>query len=84
MSPAKTATADESFAYIGISDTGCGISEKDLPNILKRFYTTRPEQGGQGLELAITRAIVIEPGGQIEVFSREGEGTRFTIRLPLA
>ncbi len=45
---------------------------EDLPNIFKRSYTTRPEKGGQGLGLAITRAIIPEHGGRIEVSSSEG------------
>ncbi len=76
-------TADESFAYITISDTGCGIPEKDLPNIFRRSYTTRSDKGGQGLGLAITRTIVLEHAGQIDAVSTEGEGTTFTIRLPV-
>lgn len=77
-----TLTADASHAYITISDTGCGISEKDLPNIFHRSYTTRSDKGGQGLGLAITRAIVLEHAGQIDVDSTEGEGTTFTICIP--
>lgn len=77
-------TADKDFAYIAVSDTGCGIPEKDLPNIFHRSYTTRSDKGGQGLGLAITRAIVLEHAGKIEVTSREGKGTTFTIRLPLS
>lgn len=76
-------TTDESLAYIAISDTGCGIPEKDLPNIFRRSYTTRGDKGGQGLGLAITRAIILEHAGEINVFSKEGEGTTFTISLPL-
>lgn len=76
-------TSDESFAYISIADTGCGIAEQDLPNIFSRSYTTRSSQGGQGLGLAITRDIILEHGGSIEAVSREGEGTTFTISLPL-
>lgn len=76
-------TSDNDYAYIAISDTGCGIPEKDLPNIFRRSYTTRSDKGGQGLGLAITRAIVLEHAGQIEVVSKEGEGTTFTICLPL-
>ena len=75
-------TSDASHAYIAISDTGCGISEKDLPNIFRRSYTTRSDKGGQGLGLAITRAIVLEHAGQIDVDSKEGEGTTFTICIP--
>lgn len=76
-------TADRDFAYIAVSDTGCGIPEKDLPNIFHRSYTTRSDKGGQGLGLAITRAIVLEHAGTIEVTSKEGKGTTFTICLPV-
>lgn len=74
---------DDSSAYIIVSDTGCGIPEKDLPLIFHRAYTTRAEKGGQGLGLAITHAIITEHGGNIEVESKEGEGTAFTVTLPL-
>ena len=77
-------TADADSAYIAVSDTGCGIPEKDLPNIFRRSYTTRSDKGGQGLGLAITRTIVLEHAGQIEAVSREGEGTTFTICIPKA
>ncbi len=76
-------SADDDFAYIVVSDTGCGIPEKDLPNIFHRAYTTRSDKGGQGLGLAITHAIILEHAGQIEVDSREGAGTSFTISLPI-
>lgn len=76
-------TMDESFAYIGISDTGCGIPEDELPHIFRRSYTTRSDKGGQGLGLAITRAIILEHAGKIEAASKVGEGTTFTIGIPL-
>ncbi|MBD5502816.1 MAG: HAMP domain-containing histidine kinase [Lachnospiraceae bacterium] len=76
-------TTDENYAYIMVSDTGCGIPEKDLPNIFRRSYTTRSDKGGQGLGLAITRTIVLEHAGQIDAVSTEGEGTTFSIRLPV-
>lgn len=76
-------TADEAFAYICISDTGCGIAEADLPHIFKQSYTTRTDKGGQGLGLAITRTIVSEHSGKIDVVSKAGEGAAFTICLPL-
>ena len=64
-------TTDNHYAYIAISDTGCGIPEKDLPNIFRRSYTTRSDKGGQGLGLAITRSIVLEHAGRIEVVSKQ-------------
>ncbi len=76
-------TADESFAYIAVSDTGCGIPEEELPNIFRRSYTTRSDKGGQGLGLAITHTIVLEHAGRIEADSKEGEGSKFTICIPM-
>lgn len=68
------------FAVVEISDTGTGISEKDLPFIFDPFYTTKTS--GTGLGLAITRRIVEEHNGRIEVKSKLGEGTTFKIFLP--
>lgn len=76
-------TADDASAVIVLSDTGCGIPASELSNIFQRSYTTRSDKGGQGLGLAITRTIILAHAGQIEVSSKEGEGTAFTIRLPL-
>lgn len=76
-------TADESFAYIAVSDTGCGILEEELPNIFRRSYTTRSDKGGQGLGLTITHTIVLEHAGRIEADSKEGEGSKFTICIPM-
>lgn len=78
-----TLYADEDFAYIVVSDTGCGISEEDLPHIFRRSFTTRSDSGGQGLGLAITRDIILEHGGRIEAESAEGKGSTFTIGLPV-
>lgn len=71
-------------ALLKIRDTGCGISPDLLPRIFNRFYTSRPEEGGQGLGLSIVRAIIREHGGEIEAASAPGEGTVFFIRLPLS
>jgi len=77
-----------SEAVIVVSDTGRGIPESALPNIFDRFYRqTDPRDSrvtGFGLGLAISKWIVDAHGGSIEVDSREGQGTRFTVRLPLA
>ena len=74
---------DGEDAVICVSDTGCGIPEAELPKVFRRFYTTRSDAGGQGLGLAITRAIVLEHGGEIGAASTAGRGSSFTIRLPL-
>ena len=74
---------EQAFAVIRVTDTGCGIPEAELPKVFDRYYTTRADEGGQGLGLAITRTIVLEHGGEICVESVVGGGTAFMIRLPL-
>jgi two-component system NtrC family sensor kinase len=68
--------------FIAIGDTGCGISEEHLPKIFDPFFTTK-EHEGTGLGLSVSYGIVKSHGGEIEVQSRLGEGTRFTVLLPL-
>lgn len=75
---------DGDFAVIRVTDTGCGIPQVELPKVFQRFYSTRQSEGGQGLGLAITRAIVLEHGGDITVESTVGTGSVFCIKLPLA
>lgn len=74
---------DHGFAVIRVADTGSGIPEAALSKVFDRFYTTRPDQGGQGLGLSITQAIISEHSGKISVTSTPGEGSVFMIRLPL-
>ncbi|HAJ93295.1 MAG TPA: hypothetical protein DCM41_00220 [Synergistaceae bacterium] len=73
---------------IRVKDTGIGISAEDLPYIFERFYRTDKSRtrssGGLGIGLAITKAAVEAHGGSVTAESREGEGSTFTIRLPLA
>ena len=78
---------DEGQAMAVIKDTGMGIPEKNLPNIFDRFYRVDEardrNQGGHGLGLSIARIIILRHGGRIKVASKEKEGTRFSIYLPL-
>lgn len=69
------------FAEVALSDTGSGIPAADRERIFDLFYTTKPR--GSGLGLAICRRIVEEHGGRILVDSKEGEGSTFTVLLPL-
>ncbi len=69
-----------SSAAIEVSDTGRGISPCDLPNIFRPFYTTKGN--GTGLGLSLARRIVEEHHGRIEVRSKVGEGSKFTVLLP--
>lgn len=73
---------------IRVVDQGIGIPKAALGRIFERFYRVDParsrETGGSGLGLAITKHCVQECGGTISVWSREGEGSTFTIELPVA
>ena len=79
--------ADHKYFYIKVEDSGIGIPEKDQPHIFERFYRVDKshsrEIGGTGLGLAIARNAVIVHRGAIKVYSNEGEGTTFTVRIPL-
>jgi signal transduction histidine kinase len=67
---------------VEIRDTGVGIKQEDLEKIWEPFWTTKVR--GTGLGLPITRRIINEHGGQVEVESEPGVGTKFIMRLPLA
>jgi signal transduction histidine kinase len=72
-----------SDVWIRIEDTGCGISEENLTRVFDPFFTTKPVGQGTGLGLSVSYSIVAKHGGQIEVASEVGRGTRFTVRLPI-
>ena len=79
---------DEHEAQVVISDSGPGIPAQDLPHIFERFYRgeksrKRGQGSGFGLGLSIAYWIVRSHEGRIEVQSKEGQGTQFTIHLPL-
>jgi len=71
-------------AVIDVADTGSGISAEALSRIYDPFFTTKEIGKGTGLGLSITYGIVQEHGGTITCESQVGQGTRFTLRLPLA
>ncbi len=68
---------------IDVSDTGCGIPEKDMKNIFEPFFTTKPSGEGTGLGLSVAHSLVTKHNGDISVQSKLGEGTTFTIKLPI-
>ncbi len=69
--------------FVEISDNGCGIPEDKIRNIFDPFFTTKPVGKGTGLGLSLAYNIVKKHKGEIGVKSRVGEGTTFTIRLPV-
>ncbi len=73
---------------VSVQDTGIGIPEEALPHLFEEFYRAPNAKAevkeGTGLGLVITRDIITRYGGTIEVQSRVGEGTTFTVRLPLS
>ena len=79
--------ATQKTVRIEVRDAGIGIPAQDLDRIFERFYRVdrgrSRETGGTGLGLAIVRHVAANHGGNVEVVSREGEGTAFTLVLPL-
>lgn len=80
--------ADHKYFYVTVADSGMGIPEDSIDKIFERFYRVdkshSKEIGGTGLGLAITRSSIAMHHGAIKVFSREGEGTTFSVRIPLS
>jgi two-component system, OmpR family, sensor histidine kinase SenX3 len=74
------------FIEIYVTDQGPGISEEDQHRVFERFYRVDParsrETGGTGLGLAIVKHVCANHGGDCFVWSREGEGSTFTLRFP--
>lgn len=78
-----TRTVDRDWVEIRVTDTGRGIPEENLGKLFTPFFTTKPPGKGTGLGLSIVYGIIKMHRGQITVQSKVGEGTTFTITLPL-
>lgn len=83
-----TLNCEKHEAVLQVADTGRGIPPEDLPHIFERFFrhsrsTSDKDATGFGLGLSIVKWIVDSHGGKIEAHSRLGEGTTFTVQLPL-
>jgi two-component system sensor histidine kinase SenX3 len=92
-SPAGTRVAvgtrrRDGYVEISVSDQGIGVAERDLERVFERFYRSDPARsratGGTGLGLAIVKHIATNHGGGVSVWSVEGSGSTFTLRLPVA
>ncbi|MBR3437819.1 MAG: ATP-binding protein [Lachnospiraceae bacterium] len=79
--------SDHEFFYIRVEDNGAGIPEESVGHIFERFYRVDKDRsrdtGGTGLGLAIARQIILLHDGVVKVESKVGEGTAFTLRIPL-
>ncbi len=69
---------------ITVTDDGCGMQPGQLPHVFDPFYTTKAPGKGRGLGLAVCHRIIEEVDGSIAVASRPGEGSTFTVTLPVA
>ena len=79
--------ADHKYFYVTVADSGIGIPEESIAHIFERFYRVDKshsrEIGGTGLGLAIARSAIVMHRGAIRVYSKENEGTTFSVRIPL-
>ena len=79
--------ADHKYFYVTVADSGIGIPKESLDHIFERFYRVDKshsrEIGGTGLGLAIARSAIVMHRGAIKVYSKENEGTTFSVRIPL-
>lgn len=75
------AVHEQNEIFLTIKDTGCGISEDHMKKIFEPLFTTK--KGGIGLGLSITKNLVEANGGKIEISSKDGQGSAFTVVLPV-
>ena len=81
-----TAKADDRQVEISVVDQGIGIPETEMDRIFERFYRVDPARhrstGGTGLGLSIVKHVAASHGGEVRVWSVEGQGSTFTLALP--
>jgi hypothetical protein len=77
-------SSQDSLVRVLVRDSGSGIAPENLPRIFDPFFTTKGAKRGTGLGLSVSYGIVREHGGDIEVSSEPGRGTRFTLLFPVA
>ena len=78
-----TGSLDNGFIRIDVSDTGAGIPEELLERIFDPFFTTKEVGKGTGLGLSVSFGIIAKHHGTISVKSTVGQGSTFTVRLPI-
>jgi two-component system, OmpR family, sensor histidine kinase SenX3 len=84
----RVAAGGETFIEISVTDQGTGISQAERERIFERFYRVDPARsratGGTGLGLSIVKHVAASHGGEVTVWSAEGQGSTFTLKLPEA
>jgi two-component system NtrC family sensor kinase len=83
LTVATRTSEDRQTVILSVTDEGEGIREENLPKIFDPFFTTKPEGKGVGLGLAVMYGIIDAHRGEIAVQSKVGEGTTFTVTLPV-
>jgi len=78
-----SSVVEDEMAAVRFTDTGIGIPEENLPKILDPFFTTKEQGRGTGLGLSVSYGIIERHRGKLEVKSRVGKGTTFTVKLPI-
>src|SRR5215468_4585436 len=79
---APSNNGDGAQVIVDVADTGCGMSRETQAHIFEPLYTTKERGKGAGLGLVVVSHVIQEHGGQIEVESESGQGTRFRLRFP--
>lgn len=82
ISTTSTFRNGRDWVIVSVCDTGVGIPKLDQARIFEPFYTTKGNEGGTGLGLSVTYGIITDHGGQIDVESQPGAGSKFTVWLP--
>jgi len=77
-------TGDRELVSVEFADTGVGIPEHRISDIFNPFFTTKPDAKGTGLGLSVSLGIIRQHGGDMKVRSAVGQGTTFTVLLPVA
>ncbi len=78
----RTSRSKDNYVQVSVQDTGCGILPENMDKIFTPFFTTKEAGKGVGLGLAISYGIIERHGGRIEVQSKVGKGSTFTVYLP--
>jgi two-component system NtrC family sensor kinase len=78
-----TSTSDNNSVSISFRDTGSGIDSENMDKLFTPFFTTKQEVSGVGLGLAVSYGIIERHNGRIEVQSKVGDGSTFTVHLPI-